>query len=93
MEVESLQKVVDDVGPTAVVADAIEDVAGRLHRQHGNDWTLAVSGDSGDARGNTEAYGLEVTELLHYCIYLPSARSLGIEDGFRIIEEDDHLPR
>ena len=92
MEVESFQKVVYDIGPTTATADAVEDIACGFHRQRGDDRALAVSGDSGDARGNTETDSLEVTELLHYSVYPPSVRSLGVEDGFRIVKEYNHLP-
>jgi len=90
MEVQSSEKVVDGVGPTAVVIDAVEDVACRLHRQCGDDRTLAVSGDRGDARGDEKTHGLELAQLLHYREYLLSARSLRIEDGFGIVEDEDH---
>ena len=54
MEVLSSEEVTDDVGPSAVIVDAVEDVACRLHRQYGDDWTLAVSGGSGNLRGDAE---------------------------------------
>ena len=40
-----------------------------------------------------QRHGLELTELLHYGIYLPGVRSLGVEDGLRIIKEYNHLSR
>ena len=50
------------------------------YRQSGDYWTLAVSGDGGDARGDALTYGLELAQLLRNGIYLPSARSLRVED-------------
>ena len=91
MEVQSSEKVVDNIGPTAVVTDGVEDVARRLHRQCGNGWTFAVPGDSGDTGGDAKTYVLDLAQLLHYGKYLPSARSLRIEDGFGIIQDKDHL--
>ena len=64
MEIQSLEEVVDYVRSAAVVANPVEDIAGRLHRQRGDDWTPAMSGDSGDARGDAETRRLSPNSFL-----------------------------
>ena len=52
-----------------------------------------MRGDSGDAGGNSKANVLEVAQLFHHSVYLPGIRSLRVENGFGIVEEQDHLHR
>ena len=49
VEVQSSDKVADDIGPCAVVVDAVKNVACGFNRQSRNDWAFAVRGDDGDA--------------------------------------------
>ena len=53
---------------------------------------LAFSGDSCDSGSDTETHRLELTQFLHYGVDPPSAGSLGVENGFGIVEDDEHLP-
>jgi hypothetical protein len=52
-----------------------------------------VWGDSCDARGNPKADVLEPAQFLDHGVDLPGIRSLWVEDGFSIVEKQDHLPR
>ena len=53
MEVQALEKVVDDLGLMVFAVDAIEDIACSLPRQHQDFKSLAVWGEIGYAGGDT----------------------------------------
>jgi hypothetical protein len=52
-----------------------------------------MRGDSGEAGGYGEADVGEAAEFYNYAVDLLGVGPLRIEDGFRVVEEDDHLPR
>ena len=93
MEVELFQDLVGRIGPFAVLVDAIEGVTCSLHRQRRDVEGLAVGRDGGDAGCYAKANVIELTQLLHHRIYLLSVRSLRVENGFRVIEDNEHLFR
>ena len=91
MEIQSLEKIVDDIRPPAVIVYAVEDVACRLHRQCGDRWTLAVSGDSRDTGSDAKANVVELAQLLYHGINLLSIRSLRVQNRFGVVADYDHL--
>ena len=93
MEIKSFQDVIDQIGPFAVLVDTVEGVARSVHRQCWDIESLAVGRDGGDAGGDTETDVAELTQLLHHVIDPLSIHSLWIKNGFRIIEDDEHLLR
>ena len=50
-------------------------------------------GDGCDSGRDSKANVAEATQLLHHRVYLLGLGSLGVENRFGVIEEQDHLPR
>jgi len=92
MEVESLQDIVDQIGSFVTIVDPIECVARSLDRQCWDAEGLAVGGDGGDPGCDAETHSLQSTQLLHDGVYLFSVHSLRVENGFRVVENDEDLP-
>ena len=51
-----------------------------------------MSGDSGDARGDTEANSPELTQFLYNGVDVSSICSLRVENRFSVVKEEDNLP-
>jgi hypothetical protein len=54
--------------------------------------TLAARRDGGDARGDAQTNVAAATQLLHHGIDLLGFRSLRVENGFGVVEEQNHFP-
>jgi hypothetical protein len=91
VEIQALEKVIDDTRPPAVTVDTVEYIARGLHRQRGDFGTLAVSGNCHDAGSDADGYCFELAQLVHHGIDLPGARFLRVENGLGIVEDDEHL--
>ena len=91
MEIQSLEKVVDGIGPPATTVDAVEYVACGLHRQCGDLRALAVWGDCRDTGSDTDGYFFEMTQFVHHGIDLLDSRSFGVENRLGIVEDYEHL--
>ena len=76
-----------------MLVDAIECVACGLHRQCRDLDNLAARGDGGDARGNAKTDVAEPSQLIHSGVDLLRTHPLGVEDGFSIVEDHEHLLR
>ena len=50
-----------------------------------------MPGDGGNTGSNAEGYSSELTQLIHHAIYLLGIRSLGVENGLGVIEDDEHI--
>ena len=84
VEVQTLDKVVDDVRPPTIVVDAVEDIACSLSpQQRGDCRTLGMWRNGGDAGGDAKADVVEATQLLHNGVYLSRVRSLWIDKLIR----------
>ena len=94
MEVEFFQHLVDLVGSSAKPVDPIECLTPSLHRQRRDLDDLAVSGKGvGDAGSDDETDVIELAQLIHDCINLLCVGLRQAENGFRIVENNDHLLR
>ena len=91
VEVQLLQDVIDQIGSFAMLVDAIECVTCSLHRQCWDIESLAVRRDGGDTGGDAKTNVVEPTQFVHNGIDLLPARPLQIENGFGIVEGDEHL--
>ena len=80
VEVESFKNGVDRTGPFVAVVDAIEGVAGSIHRQRGDVETFAIWGNDGDTGGDAETNVTNLTQFLYHSIYLPAICSSWIEN-------------
>ena len=87
MEVELVQDVVDKTRPSTILVYSIEGIACSLDRQRWYVESLAVGRNGGNARGDTKADVVELTQLLHNFVDLLRIRPLRIEDRLRIIED------
>jgi hypothetical protein len=91
--VEALEKVVDDTRPPAVIVNAIEGLACGLRRQRGDHQAPTVLGNGRDSGSDADEDRFEPTQLIYQGIDLPSIRSLGIENGLAVVEDQKHFPR
>ena len=91
MEIKSFQDVVDQIGLFPMLVDTIERVAGGLHRQCRDLESLAIGRDGRNTGRDAKPNVVVATQLFHHAIDLLSIRSLWVEDGFRIVENYDHL--
>ena len=91
MKVQTLEKVVDDAGPPMIAVDTVEDITCRLHRQRGDFRTLAARGYRRDAGCDKEAYCFKLAQFVYHRIYILCACSFRVENGFGVVEDDEHL--
>ena len=91
MEIELLNELPGNIRPPAVLVDAIEDVARRLHWERGDYWSIAMWGDGRNARSDAEADVFEPAQLVHHSVYVLGVSDLRVENGFGIVEDDEHL--
>ena len=87
MEVELIQDIVDKIGLFTILVYSIEGIACSLNRQRWYVESLAVGRNCGDARSDTKADVVELTQLLHNFVDLLRIRPLRIEDRLRIIKD------
>ena len=84
------EKVVCDARTPMVAVDPIEDIRCGLHRQCGNFWTPAVSGDCCGAGSDKEAYCCEMGQFFYNGVGLGKGPFV-VKDELCIIEDYDHL--
>jgi hypothetical protein len=51
-----------------------------------------VPGDGGNSRSDAEGYRFELRQFIHHSLDLAGIRSLGVENRFGVIEDDEHIP-
>ena len=86
-----VEKVVDDAGPPAVTVDAVEDIACSFDRQCGDFRTFATWGNGPDTGSDTEARCFGLAQFKHHGIDLIGTYSFGVENGFGVVEDDEHI--
>jgi hypothetical protein len=91
VEIQTLEKVIDDAGPSVITVDVIEDIACGLHRQCGDFRALAAWGECCYARSDEKAYGFELAQFIYHRINLVGIWSFGIENGFCVVEDYEGL--
>jgi hypothetical protein len=92
-KVQLPENVVNDVGPSVVTVDAVEDIARRFHRQRIDPWAFTVSGNCRDSGNDKETYRLELTQLVNDSADFPSICSLGLENRLGVVEDYEHFVR
>ena len=87
MEVELFEDLINATRSLVVVVDAIEGAVCGIHRQPGDIQALAIWWYGGDPGCDTETDVVELAQLLHQSINLPSTGSLRIENRFGVIQD------
>jgi hypothetical protein len=91
MEIQTLEKVVDEAGSPTVTINAVKDITCCLHRQCGDLRTLAAWGDHCDTGCDTEAYRFELAQFIHQGIDLRCTCFFGVENGLGVVEDYEHV--
>jgi hypothetical protein len=77
----------------SVLVNGVKDLAGGFYRQRRDVRVIAKRRDSGDAGSYTKGNVLKAAQLVNDGVYFVSVSPRGVEDGFCVIQEQDHLPR